>query len=153
MADLTPNDIVNKQFRLTFRGYAQDQVDDFLQHVSDSLFRVLEENQRLRAQNDDLRTHLQQYQQTEELVKNALVLAQRTADEVRQHAHEEADLIRREAEDRLRAERAALEDLRQQRHRTIAELRAMLEAQLSMVRAQNDQPLTTPTVRTPGEDG
>lgn len=140
MADITPTDIVNKQFRMTFRGYDHNEVDDFLQQVSDSLYRTLEENQRLRAQVDDQRGRLQHYQDTEDLIKNALVLAERTADETRQHAHQDADLIRREAESTLRTERAEMEELRQTRHRMIAELRAILNAHLGLLDAQDSRP-------------
>ncbi|MHB0936311.1 MAG: DivIVA domain-containing protein [Armatimonadota bacterium] len=140
MADITPTDIVNKQFRLTMRGFDRTEVDDFLQQVSDSLYRALEENQRLRTQIEDLRGRLQHYQDTEDLIKSALMLAERTADETRQRAHQEADLIRREAETTLRTERAEMEELRQMRHRMAAELRAMLHAHLSLLDAQDGRP-------------
>lgn len=144
MADITPTDIVNKQFRVTLRGYDRNEVDDFLQQASDSLYRALEENQRLRAQNDDLRERLQHYQNSEDLIKNALLLAERTADETRQRAHQEADLMRREMEQTLRTERAELEELRQARQRMIAEMRAMLHAHLSLLDAQDGRPAPAP---------
>ncbi|HEY3378384.1 MAG TPA: DivIVA domain-containing protein [Armatimonadota bacterium] len=136
MSDLTPNDIINQEFRTTLRGYATEQVDEFLQQISDRLFRVMEENQRLNTQADDLRARLQQYQQTEDLVKKALILAERTADEVRQHAHQEADLLRREMERKLDVERDSLEEIRQLRLRAIAELRAVLYSQLALLESQ-----------------
>ena len=140
MADITPTDIVNKQFRATLRGYDRNEVDDFLQQASDSLYRALEESQRLRAQIDDLRGRLQHFQDSEDLIKNALLLAERTADETRQHAHQEADLMRREAEHTLRTERAEMEELRQTRHRMVAELRAILHAHLNLLDAQDGRP-------------
>lgn len=144
MADITPNDIVNKEFRVTFRGYATDQVDDFLQGVSDTLFRTIEENQRLRAQGEEMKSRVQQYAKTEELIKNALILAERTAEEVRTQAHQEADLIRRELENDMRAERAELERLRQERVRMLAEFRAVLHAHLTMLDAQERQLTASP---------
>ena len=140
MTDITPTDIVNKEFHQTLRGYDKTEVDDFLQQTSDSLYRALEENQRLRAQLDDLRARLQHYQETENLIKNALLLAERTADDVRQRAHQEADLIRREAEDALRRERAELENMRQTRNRAIAEIRALLHAHMAMLDTQDSAP-------------
>ena len=146
MADITPTDIVNKEFRQALRGYDKNAVDDFLQQASDSLYRSLEENQRLRAQIEDLRGRLQHFQDTEHLIKNALMLAERTADEVRHHAHQEADLIRREAEDGLRRERAELEEMRQLRYRVVAEVRALLNTHLAMLDAQ-DRELTPASSR------
>ena len=136
MAEFTPSDIINKEFRMALRGYATEQVDDFLQQISESQFRVLEENKRLLAQIEDLRSRLQQYHETEELMKNALMLAEHAAEETRQHAHQEADLIRREGEVQLGKERAALEDVRQLRMRVIGELRGMLYSHLSMMEEQ-----------------
>ncbi len=136
MADVTPTDIVNQEFHVTFRGYAQREVDDFLQEIADSLTGMLEENRRLRAEAEELKARVQQYQQTEHLIKNALVLAERTADELRQRAHEEADLIRRAAEEEQRRQRAELEELRQLRFRILAELRGLLHAHTSLLDAQ-----------------
>lgn len=136
MADITPTDIVNKEFHRTLNGYARTEVDDFLQQASDALFRALEEQQRLRAQIEHLQEQLTQYAQKETLINNALLLAERTADGVRHAAHQEADLLRREAQERLRAEQVELEQLRQARYRIIAELRAQLQSHLAMLDAQ-----------------
>ena len=136
MTDITPNDIVNKEFRVTMRGYAREQVDEFLQDIADALYHALGEHQRLQGQVDELRGKLDQYRQSEELLKNALVLAERAADETRQRAHQEGDLIRREAHDAVQAEYAKLESTRQLRLRLIAELRAMLNAHLALLDSQ-----------------
>ncbi|PPK95227.1 DivIVA domain-containing protein [Kineococcus xinjiangensis] len=52
---LTPEDVVNKRFNATRvrEGYAQEEVDDFLDEV-------VEELRRLNAENDDLREKLRQ---------------------------------------------------------------------------------------------
>ncbi|HEX2949901.1 MAG TPA: DivIVA domain-containing protein [Armatimonadota bacterium] len=145
MADITPNEIINKEFRMTLRGYATDQVDDFLQHVSDSVFHVVEENKRLRGQVDELRNRLKQYQETEDLMKNALLLAERTASETRERAERDADGIRRQAELRIQEERGKLEDLRQLRLRVITELRSVLQSHLDMLDTQERQQVNPPT--------
>ncbi len=143
MAELTPTDIVNKDFPVTLRGYARGEVDEFLQQTADSLFKALQEAQHQREKTDELREKLQHYQQTEDLIKNALLLAERTADELRQRAHQEADLIRREAEERTRTERAELETLRQTRLRMLSELRAILQGHLSLLDAQETRTTST----------
>lgn len=133
---ITPNDILNKEFRKAFRGYDTDQVDDFLQAVSDTLLHLIEDNQRLKSQAEELRTRVQHFQETEELMHNALMLAERAADETRQQAHQQADLIRREAELQIGGERATLEELRQSRLRVVTELRTVLHAHLALLEAQ-----------------
>jgi DivIVA domain-containing protein len=54
---LTPDDVVHKRFETTrFRdGYDQDEVDDFLDEVVTELRRLTEENDALRAENEQLR--------------------------------------------------------------------------------------------------
>lgn len=54
---LTPDDVVHKRFETTrFRdGYDQDEVDDFLDEVVTELRRLTEENDTLRAENEQLR--------------------------------------------------------------------------------------------------
>jgi cell division initiation protein len=151
MTDLTPNDIVNKQFRHTLRGYAQDDVDEFLQQAAEAFFQALEEGQRLRAQLAEMRARLEQYQGTENLIKSALVMAERTAEEVRTSANREADLILREAEDRTREERAAVEELRQARLRIMSELHAMLTSHLNLLETQAKRLYPAPEARPEGE--
>ena len=53
---LTPDDVVHKRFETTrFRdGYDQDEVDDFLDEVVTELRRLIEENDTLRAENEQL---------------------------------------------------------------------------------------------------
>jgi len=144
MAEITPTDIEHMQFRKAMSGYAKEQVDEYLQRVAESLFHALEEAQRLRGQVEDLRGQVQRYQQKEELINNALVLAERTADEVRHTAHQEADLIRRQAEENIRAQRTELETLYQTRLRTLAEFRAVLQSHLNLLDAQEHRPAPPP---------
>ena len=146
MADLTPNDILNKSFHQTLRGYSVDEVEEFQQLTSESLFHAYEEIQRLRAQVEGLREQVERYRGTEDLIKNALVLAERTAEEARQRAHEEAELIKREARLQLQDEHNELAALRQDRRRVIAELTALLYSHLSLLKQQEkeDDKVSTP---------
>ncbi|OPZ85584.1 MAG: Septum site-determining protein DivIVA [bacterium ADurb.Bin429] len=155
MAELTPNDIVNKQFRHTLRGYSQDEVDEFLQQAAEALYQALEEGQRLRAQLGEMRARLEQYEGTENLIKSALVMAERTAEDVRAAATREAELIRREAEDRTRDERAQTEELRQLRLRIMSELHAMLTAHLNLLESQASRfaPAPPPAPDSRGDGG
>jgi DivIVA domain-containing protein len=50
---LTPDDVQTKEFRLAFRGYHEGDVDEFLDHVTEDLAALHEENKRLREQVGD----------------------------------------------------------------------------------------------------
>ena len=153
MADITPTDIEHIHFRKAMSGYVKEEVDEFLRQVGESLYHALEEGQRLRAQLDDLRTQVQRYQQKEELINNALVLAERTADEVRSSAHREADLIRREAEEKIRTQYTEFEALHQMHLRAIIEMRAFLQSQLSLLESQEHRLSSHQPTPPPGGSG
>jgi DivIVA domain-containing protein len=45
-----PDDVQQKEFRLAFRGYNERDVDEFLDHVTEDLAALVEENRRLREE-------------------------------------------------------------------------------------------------------
>ena len=47
---LTPVDVQQQQFRRSFRGYDEQEVDDFLDRVTEDVGALLEENGRLKEQ-------------------------------------------------------------------------------------------------------
>jgi DivIVA domain-containing protein len=102
---LTPEDVRNKHFKSAFRGYAEEEVDTFLDEVEVELSRLL-------GDNDTLRQRLETVQsapppqpvnsEAEEMLRRTLLLAQRTADETVAEAQAEAQ--RMVAEARAQAE-------------------------------------------------
>lgn len=134
---LTPIDITNKRFRRALRGYRPTEVDEFLQEVVADYEAVVVENARLREQVAQMQQELDRYRAMEEAMKEALVLAQRTADELRASAHREAEVIRAQAEIQARQQmeqyRKAIEDLQTARLQIAIELRAALNGMLEFV--------------------
>lgn len=152
---LTPIDISNKRFRRALRGYRPSEVDEFLAEVVADYEAVVLENAQLREQLAQARQELERYRAIEETMKEALVLAQRTADELRASAHREAETIRAQAELQVRQQieqyQKAIEDLRLARQRFAIELRTTLRGMLEFV----DQYLSPPPPETeaPHEPG
>lgn len=134
---LTPIDITNKRFRRALRGYRTSEVDEFLAEVGADYEAVVVENAHLREQVAQMQQELERYRAIEEAMKEALVLAQRTADELRASAHREAEVIRAQAELQVRQQfeqhRKAIEDLRAARQRFAIELRSALHGMLEFV--------------------
>ncbi len=95
---ITPMDIQNKEFERSFRGYDIEDVDEFLDRVAKDLEHLARENMELKEKLDQLQDKNKNYRKLEETMHNAIVVAQETAEEVKQNAKREADLIRREAE-------------------------------------------------------
>lgn len=99
---LTPLDINKKEFSRSFRGYSCEEVDEFLEQVLRDYGQVFRENQELREKNLYLTEELERYARLEKTIKDALVMAQQTSDEMRENAQREASLIIKEAENKAR---------------------------------------------------
>ena len=94
---ITPMDIHNKTFSRKLRGYAEDEVNSFLEEVVSDYERIYREHREMEEQMDTLKTKLANYEKMESTMSTTLVLAQETAENVRQNSQKEADLILREA--------------------------------------------------------
>jgi cell division initiation protein len=94
---ITVVDIQHKTFKKKLQGYDPSDVDQFLDEVIETLEDEAQARAALEAQMSDLRERISHFKAMEESLQNTLLLAQRTADEVKASAHKEADLIRAEA--------------------------------------------------------
>lgn len=94
---ITPMDIHNKTFSRKLRGYAEDEVNSFLEEVVSDYERIYREHREMEEQMDTLKTKLANYEKMEATMSSTLVMAQETADNVKKNAEKEAELIIREA--------------------------------------------------------
>lgn len=99
---LTPLDINKKEFHRSFRGYNCEEVDEFLEQILRDYGQVYRENQEMREKNQRLSEELERYAHLEQTLKDALVMAQQAADEMRQNAQREAELKLQEADNKAR---------------------------------------------------
>ena len=95
---ITPLDIQNKEFKKSIIGYNPKSVDEFLDEVVDDYERVYKENIELKDKVAILTDQIRQFNTLQETLKNTLVVAQTTADEVTTSARSKANLIVEEAE-------------------------------------------------------
>jgi len=145
---LTPLDIQSKEFGKGFRGFVQEEVNDYLDRVSKELESLIKENLDLKTQISKLEEKLGHYSKIEETLHNAIIVAQETAEEVKRNANKEAELIRREAE---KDASRMIEDARYKASRILSEhdelykqaqifkmrFRSLIEAQLSTLEMEN----------------
>lgn len=139
---ITPMDIQEKEFERAFRGYDIEDVDDFLDQVAKDLEGMIRENSELKEKLSQMEEKNKNYHKLEETMHNAIVVAQETADEVKNNAKREAELIQREAE---REAKQIVDDARRRANSVLSEqeelfkqaqlfkmrFRAFIEAQLS----------------------
>jgi cell division initiation protein len=141
---LTPLDIHNKEFSRAFRGYDEDEVNEFLDRVIKDYEALIRENKELYDKIGRLEERLAHFTHMEESLSRAIVIAQETAEEVKNNANKEAQLIIREAEqnaDRIvnealaRAREASMgvEELKRQVVTFRARLRSLIQTQLEII--------------------
>jgi cell division initiation protein len=154
---ITVVDIQHKSFKRSLQGYDRTEVDQFLDEVIESLEDEAQARAALEAEIHDLRERISHFKAMEESLQSTLLLAQRTADEVKAAAHKEADLLRQEA--RLQGEREnaqmgdRLDEVRREHQRMLdvaatakSEIRSLLLSHLALL----DRPSTMAEIeRTP----
>lgn len=95
---LTPLDIQNKEFKKTIRGYDSRAVDLFLDEVIEDYEKVYKENIELKDKVNLFSDQIRHYNTLEETLKNTLIVAQTTAEEVISAARAKSQNITDEAE-------------------------------------------------------
>ena len=73
---LTPLDIHNKEFKRSFRGYNEDEIDDFLDQVVNDYEKLFRENDNLKEELSRMKKDNAQYQKLENNLKETLLIAQ-----------------------------------------------------------------------------
>lgn len=99
---LTPLDIENKKFqKQMMNGYNVDEVDDFLDEITVDYEKLYKENTELRAEIEKSKSDLERYKNIEQTLQNTLVIAQKTADDIKSNAQDEADNIIKNARSKM----------------------------------------------------
>lgn len=95
---ITPLDIQKKEFKKAIRGYDPKDVDSFLDELLIDYENIYKENIELKDKVNLLADQIRQYKTLEETLKDTLIVAQSTADEVTSSARKKAENIIEEAE-------------------------------------------------------
>lgn len=141
---LAPLDIHHKEFKRSFRGYNDEEVREYLDKVAREYENIFKENLLLKEDKGALEERLYHYQQLENSLRGALVMAQNTAEETKANALKEAQLIIEEA--KLKAERMSdeakeqireltkqLEELKQEERFFRIKFKTLLESHLQLL--------------------
>lgn len=141
---LSPLDIHNKEFSRRLRGYDEDEVNEFLDQVIKDYEALIRDNKELQDLVDSMKERLDHFSSIEETLSKTIIVAQETADEVKNNSKKESQLILKEAEknaDRIINEALAksrkialeMEELKKQASIYRTRFRTLLEAQLEML--------------------
>ena len=147
---ITPLDIENKKFaKQRLSGYSVEEVDDFLDEITADYERMYKENNELKAKMEELKDKMEHYENIETTLNNTLVMAQKTADEVRNVAKQQADQIVKSAqeeanhsltdiENKILLRGKELEDLKKQFDVYKAKMESLLISQLELLKEQKE---------------
>ena len=145
---LSPLDIHNKEFSSKFRGYDEDEVNEFLEQIMKDYENVLNENKELKNNLKQSKEQVSHFNSIEETLQKSILVAQEAAEDVRRNSMKESKLIVREAEknaDRIvnealsRARRISVEveDLKKQSKVFRTRFKMLIEAQLDLIQSDD----------------
>ena len=147
---LTPLDIENKKFqKQMMNGYNVDEVDDFLDEITADYEKLYKENSELNAEIERSKADLEKYKNIEDTLQNTLVMAQKTADDIKTNAQDEADNIIKGARAKMQTSVDELTKDLETRKREYAEtkkqfdiyrakMEALLISQLELLKDMNE---------------
>ena len=134
---ITPLDIENKKFsKQIMNGYSVDEVDDFLDELTVDYTKNYKEVMKLKKEIAEINASLEHYKAIEETLQNTLVMAQTTAEDVKNVAKQKADQIVNEAKNSAKKELTSLKEETTQLQR---EKESLLISQLELLKDFNKQ--------------
>ncbi|MBO4292966.1 MAG: DivIVA domain-containing protein [Clostridia bacterium] len=146
---ITPLDIENKKFgKQMMNGYNVEEVDDFLDDLTVDYSKNYKEISELKSKVEELNASLAHYKTIESTLQNTLLMAQETAEEVKNVAKQKAEQMVNDAKARsekrvnelnqeIIEKQKALEDIKKQFDIYKAKMESLLIAQLELLKDVN----------------
>lgn len=146
---LTSLDIENKKFsKQIMNGYNTDEVDDFLDELGVEFAKKQKELTEAFKEVEELKASLEHYKNIEGTLQNTLLMAQSTAEEVKNVAKQKADQIIEDArasstkevaslDSQIILKKKELEDIKKQFDIYKAKMESLLISQLELIKEIN----------------
>lgn len=148
---ITPLDIENKKFaKQMVNGYSVDEVDDFLDDLTVEYEKLFKENAEYKSEVTKLKEDVEHYRAIEATLQSTLVMAQTTAEDVKNVAKQQADQIISEAKinaekevdnltNQIALKQKELEDVQKQFDVYKAKMESLLISQLELLKEVNKE--------------
>lgn len=144
----TPSEIKNKSFTRTKNGFEPVEVEQYLEQLSKEIERLKEDKKQLENVLQERDTHIQSFKDVEKSVGEAIVSAQRAADETKaaaqkehdaiiQKAHAEANRIVNDGIEKSRRLSFQTEDMKRQSKIFRSRFKMLVEAQLDLLKSDD----------------
>ncbi len=146
---LTPLDVENKRFsKQMMNGYSVEEVDQFLDEIGVDYAKKNKDLTEALSKVEEIQIELERYKSIEKTLQDTLVMAQSTAEEVKNVAKQQADQMISEAkasaqreatdlEQQITLKRKALDDLQKQFDIYKAKMESLLISQLELIKEIN----------------
>lgn len=147
--NLTPLDIRHQEFGGALSGFSKREVREFLDRLADQTEEAERENRVSRERIAQLEAQVLELREGEEMLRRAVISAERIANEIKGNAEREAELTRQEAEatrdkvmrealQRVRETRVDLDRARADRQLFSDQFRALLQSYMASLDRLDD---------------
>lgn len=137
---LTPQAVADRTFsKAKFGGYQMQEVDDFLDEITKDYRTLTEENATLNQNLKILAAKINEYRETEDIMRATLHNAQRTANEIVAEAESKREAILDALEQDIRARKQAYDDEIAQCRRQLAEARQQVTEYVATIQELTDR--------------
>ena len=148
---ITPLEIENKKFsKQMMNGYSVEDVDDFLDELTASYEKLYKDGNSYQDKIGELEAKLSKYSSMEATLNNTLIMAQTTAEDVKNVAKQQAEQIIKNAEaeaqknvnileQQILLKKKELEDIQKQFDVYKAKMESLLISQLELLKEVNKE--------------
>jgi cell division initiation protein len=130
---ITAMEIRNQQFSKSMRGYNQEEVKNFLMQLAQDYENLYSQNATLKENIKRLEAELQKYHKIEETMNNSLILAQQTAEDMKNNARRESELILEDAKKRIAELLMTYQEVIKRLNLFNTELKSQVSGQMEML--------------------
>ena len=140
----TPIELENLEFKSAPLGYNKNEVDDFLEAISEDYEKLYKENIALKDKNNLLADAIKEYKAMETALRDTVVSAHSISDDIKKNAYKEAENIVIEAKNKademkndavkiLTEAEAKANELKQEYGLYKAKMKSFIQAQLELL--------------------
>ena len=158
---VSPITIKRQEFNKSFRGYDPEEVQAFLDKLSDDFDELQKENDTLKEELETANTHLAEFRRIEKNLQDTLLKAQESSSKAMDSVKKQSGLMIKEAEikanqilEKARESANEIRDavirLREERDLLISKIKAMIESQAHLFEVKvKDAGAETPVLKKP----
>jgi cell division initiation protein len=130
---ISPIEVKRREFSRSLRGYSREEVDSFLNSVSDEFEKLYRENSELKEGMQRAELDMSKYRKLEDTLNQTLLLAQQTAEEIRANAHKEAQMMVEGARQRIKETFVAYEEILKRLNIYRTEIKSYINSQVEFM--------------------